>query len=165
LVFQRSRFEPLISDHFRKLGVSYHLGEVSYTPSGYAGSAGKQLPASDPRFFDPKLRKGAVIEHIERHYRDFFFLKTDDWSSEYEYRAVMLGQSDAYAFVPFGGSLGAVFIGERFPAWQVPGAAAMCAAHRVPFLRIQWLGGRPVPFEAVPDETNDDDSDADAALS
>jgi hypothetical protein len=165
LVFQRTRFEPVVREHFRRLGVTCHLGEVSYTPSGYAGSNGKVLPPSDERFFDPDRRGEAVIEHIERHFGDFFFLKTDDWSTEYEYRAVILGQSDDYAFVPFQDSLAAVILGEKFPAWQVLGAVHMAADHGVPILQLQWLGGRPVPAPLGPTQPNDDDATPDTAAS
>jgi hypothetical protein len=142
LVFHRPLFEAAIGDHFQQVGVRCRLGEVAYTPSGYAGSEGKKL--TDPRIFEAQLRANAVTEHIERHYRDFFFLKTDDWSTEHEYRAVILGHDDEFAFVPFGESLAAVIIGETFPAWQAPGAVSACDAVGVQARQIGWFGGRPV---------------------
>jgi Protein of unknown function (DUF2971) len=142
LVFHRPRFEAACTARFQQLGVRYHLGEVAYTPSGYAGSEGKKL--TDPRIFEEHLRADALIEHIERHHRDFFFLKTDDWSSEHEYRAVILGHDDEFAFVPFGESIATVIMGERFPAWQAPGVLSACASAGVQARQIGWFGGRPV---------------------
>ena len=85
-----------------------------------------------------------MMEHIQRHYQDFFFLKTDDWRSEHEYRVVVLDQANDFSFIPFEGSLASVILGEAFPGWQIPGAASPCQAAGIPLFKIGWFGGRPV---------------------
>jgi hypothetical protein len=142
LLFRREVFERTVSTHFSALGVGVYSEEVSYTPGGYATSDGKTL--RDPALFDPKTARHALELHIHRHHRDFYFLKSDDWESEHEYRVVVFGQPAEFAFYPCTSSLRAVIIGERFPAWQVPGAQAVCDQAQVPLVRVQWLGGRPV---------------------
>jgi hypothetical protein len=112
------------------------FGDVRYTPAGIAESA--MCSIIDDRIFDPDQRADAVAAFIEKNSDDFFFLKSDDFETEHEYRAVLmadenaeLGQEDAvvttkgeYAHVNYGDSLVAVIVGERFPNWQLPGAKA-----------------------------------------
>ena len=41
------------------------------------------------RIFDQARQANAVIEHVERNREDFFFLKRDDFATEYEDRVVV----------------------------------------------------------------------------
>lgn len=50
--------------------------------------------------------------------------RTLDWASEHEYRFVVTAPDQEYVRVGFGDALKAVIVGERFPAWQRPGARA-----------------------------------------
>jgi Protein of unknown function (DUF2971) len=149
LLFQRARFEDAIASQLNRLGLAYYLGDVSYTAAGYAASVGKTL--TDPRIFDSETAQVALFEHIHRHRQDFFFLKSDDWRTEHEYRAVIFGHAADFACVPFADSLAAVILGEQFPAWQVEGAVRACVDARTAIKRVRWLGGRPVLHDEPPE--------------
>ena len=118
-----------------------HIGAVEYTPGGFAdrsdaGTIVGTVPIDDPR--------AAVAQHIDRHYRDFYFLKTDDWASEYEYRILLAsGTDELHAFIDYRDSLVAVVVGYRFPPYQLPGARALCDARGVQLRRMWWEGGHP----------------------
>jgi Protein of unknown function (DUF2971) len=140
LVFRRESLDAALHADLNRLGVHY-MGEVEYTPAGLAGSDARHI--IDDRIFKSETRPAAIGEFIEKHHRDLFFLKTDDWATEYEYRAVLLDPSNAYAYVSYGEALVAVVLGERFPEWQLPGADRACAAAGVELRRILWEDGRP----------------------
>jgi hypothetical protein len=136
LLFDADRLKEAFIAAFNDWKLPSWFGDVRYTPAGIAESAMRSI--IDDRIFDPDQRADAVAAFIEKNSDDFFFLKSDDFETEHEYRAVLmadenaeLGQEDAvvttkgeYAHVNYGDSLVAVIVGERFPNWQLPGAKA-----------------------------------------
>jgi hypothetical protein len=83
------------------------------------------------------------VDHIENYRDDFFFLKSDDWASEHEFRALLLSPEGEYAYVEFDDALRAIVLGEGFPAWQIPGALDACQQAGVELKKIVWHAGRP----------------------
>lgn len=118
-----------------------HVGGVECTPGGFADRvcAGtiEGLDAFDGA-------RAAVARHIDRYYREFYFLETADWAAEWEYR-VLLTSADAerYALIDYRDALVAAVVGFRFPDYQLPGARALCDARGIAFRRIEWKSGDP----------------------
>lgn len=77
--------------------------------------------------------------HLLENAEELFFRKVEDWSSEREFRYVLLDDDDDEVTVPFE-RLRAVILGERFPAWQLPGAAALCETADALLLKMAWRG-------------------------
>jgi Protein of unknown function (DUF2971) len=141
--------------------------EVVYTEAGIAGSTLRYL--SDPRIFDAAQRADAVTEFIERNTADFFFLKTDDFKTEHEYRIVIMAgdEPDAsapgspvsfegeYAYVEYGDALVAVVVGERFPNWQLLGANRACERANALLGKVGWENRRPIAFPPILDHRAD----------
>jgi hypothetical protein len=123
-----------------KTGVHY-LGDVAYTPAGFHASSIHEF--IDEKVFQPKNRELAAQEIIANYREDLFFLKTDDWSTEYEYRAVLFTPSDEYAYVSYGEALEAVLVSERFPVGERRAAEAACATAGIRLREISWIGGEP----------------------
>lgn len=121
----------------------YDEGGHALSPSGLV---------ADSRVFEIETRVLAVAEYIEKHHEALFFLKTDDWATEYEYRALLLSPSDEYAYVSYADALAAVVVGEEFPAWQLPGAQAVCEDAHVELRQITWKLG--VPWAKAPRAIN-----------
>lgn len=142
LVFDRQGLEETLAEELRRRA-PFYLGEVRYTPAGLADSAARTIV--DDRVFDSAKRSVAVAGHLEQHHQDFYFLKTDDWATEYEYRAVVIDPEGGEVRVAYGDALRAVVVGERFPDWQVPSAVEACAAAGVELRRVKWLNQRPWP--------------------
>src|SRR5215211_4948838 len=138
LVFDADRLEEALQREFARQApeAPYHLGNVVYTPGGIAESELQRI--IDDRIFDAEHRHQAVADYIDRHNEDFFFLKTDDWATEYEYRAVFQRPDDDYAFVGYGDALVAVIVGYAFPPWQRPGAREACAEAGIELHRMRW---------------------------
>jgi hypothetical protein len=118
-----------------------HMGRVDYTPGGIAESVPVRHIGGDEVFGNTRE---AVARHIDTHYHDFYFLKSDDWASEYEYRVLLTSATgEQYAYVDYRNSLAAVFVGYKFPAFQLAGAKQLCDRRGVQLRRMWWEAGRP----------------------
>jgi hypothetical protein len=126
-------------------------GDVDYTREGIAGSPTRT--SNDVRTFDDEQREQAVTEFIDYNRRDFFFLKSDDFETEAEYRIVLktdgaAGEfetdNEGYAYVGYGDALVAVVLGWHFPKWQRPGARDACDNESIKMLRMHWEQAHPM---------------------
>jgi hypothetical protein len=121
----------------------------------------------DPRIFEGYgPRAEAVAEFVATNSDDFFFLKSNDFETEHEYRAVVMpGGKGANAyenqavsvkgdhvFIDYGDTLRFVIVGERFPNWQLLGANRACERANARLGKIGWQHGRPVAFPPVLDD-------------
>jgi hypothetical protein len=77
--------------------------------------------------------------HLQENAEELFFRKVEDWSTERELRYVLLDEDSGEVTVPYG-RLHAVILGERFPSWQLPGAAALCEEAGAVLLKVSWSG-------------------------
>jgi len=139
LVFDKQPLEEALQDSLGKDCVIFD--EVEYTSAGIADSAATFITA--PGISDVATREQAVIDYMECQRQDLFFLKTDDWATECEFRAVLLGTDNKYALADYGRALTAVVLGGRFPEWQVAGAQAICDKAGVVLKSLTWLNGMP----------------------
>jgi hypothetical protein len=144
LVFDREVFTNAVTQCF---GESLEFGEVDYTALGIAGSEATSTIIDD-RLFDEATRQQAVLDYLVTNRRELFFLKSDDWTTEYEFRALLTSTEDEYAFADYGDSLRAVVLGEQFPKWQIAGAKEVCEAANVELRQIVWWRGRPTTVSA-----------------
>ena len=86
----------------------------------------------------------AIRDYIKANHDAYFFLKSDDFATEHEYRVVLAGGDGDYICIEYADSLVGVVLGERFPAWQEPGAIKACSNAGVKKLRrMCWDNGRP----------------------
>jgi len=158
LLFDGERLKSALATAFDRQRVLSWFGDVRYTPAGMMGSDVLRY-LDDPRIFmGAEPRADAVAEFVDNNSDDFFFLKSDDFESECEYRAVaMPGNLDAYeaqdvvvkgdhVFVDYGDALRFVIVGERFPNWQLLGADRACERANARLGKIGWEFGRPVAF-------------------
>lgn len=143
LVFSREGFTAALTSD---LGISVEFGQVEYTPVGIADSAADHI--IDERLFDPATSEQAVLDYLQNERHDLFFLKSDDWTTEYEFRALLTSTDDEYAFADYGDSLQAVVLGEKFPDWQIAGAKELCDASNIELKQIIWHKGRPITVKA-----------------
>lgn len=139
LVFNRASFEDSLRSGLGEDRVSF--GEVEYTPMGVAEGAAAYI--SDVRLMDPATREQALSEYLSSRRQELYFLKSDDWATEYEFRAVVSRSDDEYAFTEYDQALIAVVVGERFPKWQVAGAQEICDRAGVLLARARWHNGHP----------------------
>jgi hypothetical protein len=143
LVFHRESFEEIVEEQLAPLGRT-HIGSVSYTVAGIAGSELRHL--MDQEFYDDDRAEGAATRHLEEFRRDFFFLKTEDYLSEHERRVVLFAPDDEYAYVRYGDSLQALVLGEQFPADRAQEGIDLCTGLGIECRRAFWSNGRPFPL-------------------
>jgi Protein of unknown function (DUF2971) len=139
LLFDRPALERSIRDAWPREHT--FLRDVDYTREGIASSTIRTL--IDERIFEGRELAQAVIEYVEVRHDAFFFLKSDDFATEYEYRVVLSAGDDNYAYIDYRDALIGVVLGERFPAWQRPAVVAACATFDVKLGRMHWEHGRP----------------------
>jgi hypothetical protein len=154
LIFDRPALLDALHHHLGARG-SYWEGAVDYTPAGFAVSQAGAITLD--QFHESSLEDD-VAHHVVRHHRDFFFLKTEDWASEHEYRFVFkrADREQAVAeFLPtehlvrYGRALRYVVVGEKFPAWQVPGAREVAERADVELRQMKWDHARPFPAKST----------------
>lgn len=152
LVFDRTALEKALRSQLDERGNTYYLGPVKYSAAGIADSPIGTF--TDDRLFDGERRDEVIADFVEGHHEDFFFLKSTDWTTEYEYRAVQLDVEESYGSLSYGDSLRAVVLGERFAQWQEPGAREVCKSVGIDLRRILWWNGRPMaPLKGPPSQT------------
>jgi hypothetical protein len=142
LLFDSARLERAIRKQ-RPDERTRHLGNVEYKREGSAevyhrGLVADQiLSAGDPA--------QAVADYINANRDAYFFLKSDDFATEYEYRVVLAAGDDRddYAWIDYGDSLVGVVLGERVPEWQRAGAIGACSKIEAKLGRMIWMNGRP----------------------
>jgi hypothetical protein len=139
LLFNRPALDRAIGEEWPSERI--YSGDVGYTREGIA-SVGRTF--IDDRMFDEKERAQGVADYIAAHRDAYFFRKSDDFASEYEYRVVRADVSDEYAFINYGDALVGVVLGLHFPDWQVPGAVKECSDIGVKLGRMFWVNGRPI---------------------
>jgi hypothetical protein len=151
LIFDREQLLEALRDDLEGRG-SYWEGSVNYTVAGYAGSVAARILLS--QFHEDALEE-EVDAYVQHHYKDFFFLKTEDWATEFEYRFVFERNTEpnvrflpAGNHVSYGDALRWVLVGEHFPDWQLPGAEAVAQAANVELRRMSWDLNRPYPAKA-----------------
>jgi hypothetical protein len=144
LLFDRARLERVIREQWPDQRTR-QFGNVEYRRDGSAKVF--QVTVLAPRILsDEEDPVRAVPDFIEVNRDAYFFLKSDDFATEYEYRVVLTGtidDRDEYAYVDYGDSLVGVVLGERVPEWQEPGAVEACSRMNVKLGRMEWVNGLP----------------------
>jgi hypothetical protein len=143
LLFEREELTTRVRESLlaQDLPPPYHR-PVEYTPGGTA--SGRTL---DLGSIAGKVTTQLVADYIENNHDDLFFLKSDDWRTEFEYRFVVTAFEDSDVSVEYGSALRAVIVGERFPDWQLPSAIESCKEADADPMRLDWSMGRPLPVD------------------
>jgi hypothetical protein len=118
-------------------------GPVSYSEAGLAASPARTIQADE---LIAGQEAQAVTAHLMKHHWDFWFLKQEDWSQEYEFRFVKFDPSIDPAtpiHVPCGDCLRAVILGEKFDPGWVNHAKQLAQPLGVAVFRLDWQQGWP----------------------
>jgi hypothetical protein len=137
LVFARHALEE------RCRSARFTFGEVDYARDSLL-TAPDALVLADPAMGSPDRWRAAVDAHISRHMRPLFFLKGDDYGSEYEFRIVMGTSTREFHYVPLGAELQAVVVGTLFPPEALPRLESLCHERALRLWRVEWVNSRPM---------------------
>jgi hypothetical protein len=140
LLFDRTRLERAIREQWPDEG--RYSDKVDYAREGSAEVFRRALSADEILAHERPAQ--AVRDYIKANRDAYFFLKSDDFATEHEYRVVLAGGDGDYICIEYSDSLVGVVLGERFPVWQEPGAIKACSNAGVKKLgRMCWDNGRP----------------------
>jgi Protein of unknown function (DUF2971) len=95
----------------------------------------------------------ALSEHRVIHQGTFYFYKSSDWQSEYEYRWILLSDhDDRWEYVPIEDSLAGVIFGVDYPMESIGMVRNELKTRNVVFGQMFWRNGHPIPIPmAVPE--------------
>jgi hypothetical protein len=128
--------------------------EVVYSDVPLPGHEGARslVAAALTQAGDGDLERG-LRRHLHEHARELFFRKLTDWVTEREYRYLILDNNPLDVSAHYRDALQAVIVGERFPQWQIPGAALVCSAADATLRQMQWGASPPGVFDPTVSET------------
>jgi Protein of unknown function (DUF2971) len=139
LVFDRSHIHQQALVHLEAIN-STAWGEVIYSDLPLVGYPNaRTLNATTLTVRGDGDTARGYRAHLRQNAEELFFRKVEDWASERELRYVLLDDDDSAVAVPYE-RLRAVILGERFPSWQLPGAAALCQVANAALLKMAWGG-------------------------
>ncbi len=127
--------------------------EISYSdvPLPEHGAAHTLVAATLAEAGEGDIEQGMRM-HLRDHAPELFFRKLKDWTTEHECRYLILGDHSPGRSISYGDALRAVIVGERFPPWQILGAANVCSAADAELRQIQWGASPPSVFDpTMPD--------------
>jgi hypothetical protein len=86
-------------------------------------------------------------QHVERHRDSFFFLKSEDWQQEREYRcAVSSKDDDSDFYVNIKGALSGILLGDHFPEAGKAIVGKYAGEMEVSVAEMNWQNGVPQPM-------------------
>lgn len=113
LVFGRKELKITIEATLGGKGLLFS-GDVIYQDWSYSQAMRKRAFILDPDIVMEKGVKAAVQIHFQRHWKDLFFEKAEDWRDEHEYRWIFNDGKHGATDITICGSLKAVVHGSDF---------------------------------------------------
>jgi hypothetical protein len=139
LVFDRDHIHQQALDHLQAINTTA-WGEVIYSDLPLVGYPhARTLDATTLTVTGDGDTARGYRAHLQQNAEELFFRKVEDWASERELRYVLLDDDDGEVVVPYK-QLRALILGEQFPHWQLPGAAALCQVADATLLKMAWNG-------------------------
>lgn len=141
LAFDREQLGQDVSDAVGSRGELISMA-VSYESMSAADVYAFQLNAGEleRKGFEQTLR-----DHQRIHAAALFFCKSRDWEREFEFRWVLLGDSEkAEPYIDVTRSLKAVLFGDAFPLHAIPMVATVLSGKELVLARIVYRNGDPI---------------------
>ena len=88
--------------------------------------------------------ESVLNEKVKLHYKQYFFTKAEDWSSENEWRCILRGNDSEAEFIPIKDSICGIIVGNNFPNVYVPSITHFGKKYSVEVARIHWSNGVPI---------------------
>lgn|SRR5574341_36886 len=82
-------------------------------------------------------------EFFNKNYYDIFFLKSEDWIGEHEYRWIVHSEKNDAEYIPINDVLVDVLVGENFPEAYYPSLEFLCGKLNIVPRIIYWENGIP----------------------
>ena len=145
LVFDKQKLDSEIRSGVNMANLIVHAARVEYKNPPVVRAI---LPNALMISLD-ELEKLGIDEfataHVQRHWKDFFFLKAEDWEQEREFRWLVQGERDEDFFLDIRDSLAGILLGDRFPVGRKPAVGNYALANGVSVAVMEWRNGVPQP--------------------
>jgi len=143
LVFNRQLLEEAITEELSSEGTIYY-GNVEYNNYNHQTSAyhlhNKDILKTSLEF---------VIESkIKEYYKIYYFTKSEDWSSENEWRCVLRGKDKEVKYVSIEKALNGIIVGADFNDTYLPSIKPFAKKYAISLERIHWKNGEPLLLPA-----------------
>lgn len=118
-------------------------GDAAHGPVRYEDSSALDAFVIDAAGVDPANPLIAVVNQMWGYRADLFFLKAEDWQTEYEYRFLLRREAPAPYYVTMSSSLRGVVLGDAVSDAYRPSLDALCETLQVGAAQIRWTNGTP----------------------
>lgn len=141
LIFHRPRLHEAI------------FKELEHRCTLYFGAVEYRDEVAGPQIFSEALPEEEInrvgldqflLDHRHEHHRIFFFRKSQDWSQEFEYRWIALGDNDDPELVSVEAAIAGLVTGVDFPDSELPLVISSCKNLNIPAAQIAWENGIPI---------------------
>ena len=139
LIFERDSLEKTIRTELSTQGDIY-FGEVEY----------ENMHRDEVDAFHLEydtIVNSSLEQHLDakvkQYYRQYFFTKLEDWSSENEWRCVLRGDNTIPEFVSIDNSLCGIVIGGEFSRVYIPSITPFAEQYSVDIAQMHWRNGHP----------------------
>lgn len=141
LIFDRAQLHQAIRENLTA-GCNLYYGPVEYSEK----ISGSEITSTalDQREIARYGLEQFLNLHRHRYHHTFFFTKSKDWSGEFEYRWVVIGDHDESEFVPIDKAIAGVVVGVDFRRVYFPCLIPLCKELKIPAARIGWQNGVPL---------------------
>jgi hypothetical protein len=77
-----------------------------------------------------------VLDYIDKFHEEIYFRKHGDWSSENEYRLLMVSEKDGFEYLDYGDSIAGVCSGFDMQDWVRTAVITASEAQKIPHMRL-----------------------------
>lgn len=150
LVFDKQKLDLEIRSGVSAANLIVHAARVKYkNPPVVHATSPNALMISLDELEELGINKFATL-HVQKHWKELFFLKAEDWEQEREFRWLVQGERDEDFFIDIKDSLAGILLGDRFPVGRRPAVGNYTLANGVSVAVMGWRNGVPQPLPQPP---------------
>jgi len=142
LVFGRKELEDAIVATLVDKGLLFS-GDVVYQDGSYSKAMRNRAFILDADLAREKGVKAAVQTHLQRHWKDLFLEKAEDWRDEHEYRWIFNDGKPGAAYNTIWGALKAIVLGSDFQQAQWGDPYHFKRYYDLKAAKLSWRNGIP----------------------
>lgn len=145
LIFNKKKLQQSIESTLLSKGNIY-WDDIEYSNSHTDNDRAFNLNHEE---IDNNTLNVVLDNKINEFYKTYFFTKSEDWSSENEWRCVFRGDNKEAEFVSIKESICGIVLGVDFPKVYESAIVPFSEEYSIPIARIQWPNGMPIVVPVV----------------
>ena len=147
LIFRKNELDKSINEAAHKIDSKVYSRHVAYSNPNLLFNLNKPHALIFPMLEAETVGlESAAKMHVEKHKDSFFYLKSEDWSQEREYRWVVTSRDDDSDFYcDIENALSGILLGDRFPEKLKPNVGKFAEQYGLSVAVMDWQNGLPQP--------------------